>query len=191
MKKSLIRHLMLVLITAAAGVFIHSALFVNYIVDGKSMEPTLDDGNMLMVNRVVYNIWDAKRFDVIVFHANEKEDYVKRIVGLPGDEIQYKDDQLFVNGKPIEEPFLNKFKAGRPGALTEDFTLKEITGKSRVPENALFVMGDNRPESLDSRTFGFIYKDQLVGKVNTKWAAADAPFKIWQISEIPFLSMFD
>jgi signal peptidase I len=151
-------------------VFIKTFFFSNYIVEGESMMPTLEDGNKLVVNKIGYQIGDLNRFDVIVFHANVNEDYVKRIIGLPGDEIEYINDQLFINGKRYNEPFLDEYrKEILGGRLTGNFTLKEITGKKTVPQNHLFVMGDNRLGSWDSRHFGFIKVDQVVGKVNLRY----------------------
>ncbi|AJD90690.1 signal peptidase [Jeotgalibacillus malaysiensis] len=143
-------------------------LFSNYVVEGVSMQPTLQDGNKLVINKIGYQIGDFDRFDVIVFHANESEDYVKRVIGLPGDEISYEDDQLYINGEYYKEPYLEEFRTGE-GRLTGDFTLEELTGESEVPEGQLFVLGDNRQESLDSRIFGFIDQDSVVGKVNLRY----------------------
>lgn len=150
--------------------FIRIFFFSNYIVEGESMMPTLQDGNKLVVNKLGYQVGELNRFDVIVFHANPKEDFVKRIIGLPGDRIEYRNDQLYVNGQKYEEPFLNVYKEKTPGIkLTGDFSLLEITGKSKVPEGKLFVLGDNRLGSWDSRQFGFINVNQVVGKVDLRY----------------------
>lgn len=155
-------------------VFIRAFFFSNYVVEGRSMMPTLEDGNKLIVNKIGFQIGDLKRFDVIVFHANEKEDYVKRVIGLPGDTIEYKNDQLFINGKKMDEPYLDKHRNEiLTKRLTEDFTLQERTGVKVVPEGKLFVLGDNRLESWDSRQMGFISFDQVVGKVNLRYWPLD------------------
>ncbi|NMD70889.1 signal peptidase I [Bacillus sp. DNRA2] len=147
--------------------FIRTFFFSNYVVEGESMKPTLEDGNKLVVNKIGYQIGDFDHFDVIVFHANKTEDYVKRIVGLPGDEIEYKDDHLYINSEKISEPFLDIYRSQAIGGrLTGDFTLLEITGEKKVPDGKLFVLGDNRLGSWDSRHFGFISIDQVVGKVD-------------------------
>jgi len=149
---------------------IRTFFFSNYVVEGSSMMPTLQDGNKLIVNKFVYKISDLDRFDVIVFHANEKEDYVKRIIGLPGDTIEYKDDKLYINGKYYEEPYLEKYKKQFSGSkLTGDFTLLEKTGFEKVPEGTVFVLGDNRLGSWDSRHFGFVSISQIVGEVNVRY----------------------
>ncbi|WP_338449095.1 signal peptidase I [Niallia oryzisoli] len=154
--------------------FIRMFFFSNYVVEGESMMPTLQDGNKLVVNKIGYQIGELHRFDVIVFHANEQEDYVKRVIGLPGDEIEYRDDQLFINGKKYEEPYLEKYrKQTFGGRLTGNFTLFELTGRKTVPENMIFVLGDNRLGSRDSREFGFVSVDQVVGKVNLRYWPMD------------------
>ncbi len=151
-------------------VFIRIFFFSNYVVEGESMLPTLEDGNKVVVNKLGYEASDLERFDVIVFHANEKEDFVKRVIGLPGDMVEYREDQLFINGKRVEEPFLKKYRERSPGGyLTGDFTLEDLTGMERVPEGKLFVLGDNRLGSWDSRQFGFISEKQVVGKVNLRY----------------------
>ena len=105
-------------------IFIRTFFFSNYVVEGESMMPTLQDGNKLVVNKIGYQIGDLNRFDVIVFHANQEEDYVKRIIGLPGDTIEYRDDILYINGKKVKESYLEKYrKEALGGRLTGDFTL--------------------------------------------------------------------
>lgn len=149
---------------------IRSFFFSSYVVEGSSMTPTLQDGNLLVINKIGYQYGELERFDVIVFHANEKEDYVKRIIGLPGDKISYQEGNLYINGTQVDEPFLNTYKEAFAGEqFTEDFTLKEKTGEEVVPAGKLFVIGDNRLGSYDSRHFGFIDIDQVVGKVNLRY----------------------
>ncbi len=144
--------------------------FTSYIVEGESMFPTLEDGNLLIVNKIEYRIDEIDRFDVIVFHANETDDYVKRVIGLPGDEIAYRDDVLYINGEAYKEPYLQENKKELfSGQLTGSFTLEELTGFEKVPEGHLFVIGDNRRGSHDSRHFGFIPEEQVVGKVNLRY----------------------
>ncbi|MCM2533734.1 signal peptidase I [Neobacillus pocheonensis] len=156
--------------------FIRTFFFSNYVVEGESMMPTLQNGNKLVVNKLGYQVGELKRFDVIVFHANEKEDFVKRIIGVPGDKIEYRDDHLYINGHKYEEPFLDVYKKKTPGVkLTGDFNLKEITGENTVPEGKLFVLGDNRLGSWDSRDFGFISTNQVVGKVDLRY---------WPLNEV-------
>lgn len=164
------RWLRTILFAIVLALAFRSFLFASYIVDGKSMEPTLSDGNLLMVNKVLYDWQDVNHGDVIVFHANENEDYVKRVIGLPGDTIEYKNDTLYLNGKKVEEPYLDPYRKNDGKPLTRDFTLEEITGGVKeVPEGRIFVLGDNRRESLDSRYFGFVPIETIVGKVDVRY----------------------
>jgi signal peptidase I len=157
-------------IAVIIAIVIRSFIFTNYIVEGQSMMPTLQDGNRLIVNKIDYDITKPHRFDIIVFHATPTDDYVKRVIGLPGDSIEYKNDVLYINGKKVDEPYLKPYKEQLvSGLLTENFTLKDITGVDRVPKGKVFVMGDNRRNSVDSRRFGFVDMNQIVGKVDLRY----------------------
>ncbi|WP_425388165.1 signal peptidase I [Ectobacillus panaciterrae] len=158
------------------AVFFRTFFFSTYVVEGKSMMPTLQDGNLLVINKVGYQVGELHRFDVVVFHANKEEDYVKRIIGLPGDRIEYKNDRLYVNGYFMEEPYLEAYKKQLAGGqLTGDFKLEELTDKKAVPKDSVFVVGDNRLGSWDSRHFGFVHISQIVGKVDLRY---------WPIQEV-------
>lgn len=148
-----------------------SFIMTNYSVSGQSMEPTLQNLDKVVVSKISYTIGDIDRMDVLVFQADEEEDYVKRVIGLPGDVIVYDNDQLMINDKVIEEPYLQSFEAYQnPNErLTEDFTLETITGSVRVPADSYFVLGDNRRQSLDSRYFKFVKKEDIVGKVVARY----------------------
>ncbi|MGI8314483.1 signal peptidase I [Halobacillus mangrovi] len=169
MKKKYQKAIRTILFALLLAFVFRSFMFASYIVDGESMEPTLYDGNLLMVNKVVYDWKDIGRQDVIVFHANEKEDYVKRVIGVSGDEIEMKNDQLYVNGELVEEHYLDSLRPNDGLPFTQDFSLEEVTGKKKVPEGQLFVMGDNRRDSLDSRYFGFVNIETVVGKVDVRY----------------------
>jgi signal peptidase I len=140
---------------------IRTFLFTPIVVEGSSMEPTLEDQERMIVTR----IGEPKRFDIVVFHATENKDYIKRIIGLPGDRIEYKNDTLLINGKPYVEPYLDDFKQEKvDGPLTGSFTLRETpVGSDVVPEGHFFVMGDNRRDSTDSRHIGAIPMKLVVG----------------------------
>ncbi|WP_163653569.1 type I signal peptidase SipX [Listeria sp. PSOL-1] len=134
---------------------------------GDSMDPTLHDGEHLFINKVS----SPKRFDIIVFPAPDEKnaEYIKRVIGLPGDKIEYKDDELYINGKKYKEPYLDKEKESlSSGLLTESFKLSDLPacgGLKKVPKGKLFVLGDNRRISKDSRYIGFIKEKTVLGKV--------------------------
>jgi signal peptidase I len=138
--------------------------FTPIVVDGESMNPTLQDKDRMVVTK----IGEPKRFDIVVFHAPDGRDYIKRVIGLPGDSIEYKNDVLFVNGKAYNEPYLEKYKKRlNDGTLTYSFTLKETAvGSETVPKDSLFVMGDNRQNSKDSRDIGAIPMEKVIGTTN-------------------------
>lgn len=137
-------------------------LFAPIVVDGHSMMPTLHNHDRLIINKIAYNIGKPHRFDIIVFHATPTKDFIKRVIGLPGDHIKYRNDTLYVNGKAYKEPYLNQYKKHWQGNFTLNFPKN---GVYTVPKGDLFVMGDNRPQSEDSRIIGPIPLKKVVGKV--------------------------
>ncbi|MCM3442454.1 signal peptidase I [Metabacillus halosaccharovorans] len=152
------------------AIFIKNLVFVEYKVEGVSMQPTYEEGRLLSINKLGFIFSSLKRFDVILFHPpNSEEIYIKRIIGLPGDEIHYEDDQLYVNGNAVNEPFLTSSDDQIDiMKKTGSFTLEEITNKTRIPEGYIFVIGDNRIQSRDSRHFGLVSIDDIIGTVHDK-----------------------
>ncbi|WP_206912301.1 signal peptidase I [Enterococcus sp. DIV0840] len=140
-------------------------------IKGESMAPNFRSSDYIVLNKQ-YN--KVERFDVVAFKSPDEhgQEYIKRVIGLPGDKIEYVDDQLYINGTPIEETYLDreKKKLGDGEVFTKDFSLEELSGVKEVPKNKLFVLGDNRLYSRDSRNFGFV--DIKAIKGNVKW-------KIW------------
>ncbi|KMY32669.1 signal peptidase I [Lysinibacillus xylanilyticus] len=142
-------------------------LFTPVLVKGASMMPTLEDQDRVIINKIGPKFKSVDRFDIVVVKMNEEENYIKRIIGLPGDKIEYKDDQLYINGEKYSEPYLDQYKKELKdsGSLTYDFTLEQILGETTVPEGNYFVLGDNRRVSKDSRVpeVGFIPKEKIMG----------------------------
>lgn len=148
------------------AIFLKNLIFVDYKVEGVSMQPTYEEGRLLSINKLGLYFDAINRFDVVVFYPpNSEKIYVKRVIGLPGDEIHYKDDQLYVNGKVVKEPFLPIREKADVTKLTGNFTLEEITKKRKIPEGYIFVIGDNRLQSRDSRHFGLVSIDDVIGTV--------------------------
>lgn len=159
-KSELLEWVKILVIAAVLAGIIRYFFFTPIIVDGESMMPTLENRDRMIVNKFSYVIGEPKRFDIIVFKAPEEKDYIKRVIGLPGEHIEYKNDVLYVNGEPLDEPYLEEYKnALVGGTLTEPFSID-------VPEGHLFVMGDNRRYSKDSRHIGPIPMDKVLGKTN-------------------------
>jgi len=146
----------IVIIAAAAfaiAMLVQAFLFKPFTIHQVSMRPTLEEGDRILINRVVYHFRDPKNGDVVVFDSPvvEGEDLVKRVVAVAGDRVAVNDGDLYVNGVAQEEAYL----------LEQDFAgeYPEI----EVPEGQVFVMGDNRNNSGDSRSFGPIEVDRIIG----------------------------
>ncbi len=120
-----------------------------------SMIPTLEIGDRVLVNKFIYRFTEPKRGDIIVFRSvdDPKEDLIKRVVGQPGDEIAVRHGRLFLNGEPQKEPYTNKKLPDR-----------SFYAKTTVPKGHVFVMGDNRGNSADSRVFGPLPKKNIEGE---------------------------
>lgn len=130
-------------------------------VSGASMMPTLVDREKIITSKIS----KLKRFDIVPLKAPDAPDklYIKRIIGLPGETLEYKNDILYINGEPYEEPYLDEYKEATDGLLTNDFSFEELYGFKEIPEETYFVMGDNRQNSKDSRMIGVIHKDDIMG----------------------------
>lgn len=146
-------------------------LFLPTTVNGESMSPTFEDQDKVIISKFS----SIDRQDIIVFDVPGLDKYyIKRVIGLPGDEIVVEDDVLYINGEKVDEPYLEQNKKEALSMnLTGDFTLEELTGKKRVPEDSFFVMGDNRLYSSDSRFFGFISKESVIGEVKFRYYPFD------------------
>jgi signal peptidase I len=144
------------------ALFIRMFFFSTHMVQGESMMPTLQDGNFLAVNKFQSVEENLDRFDVVVHNSENGDHYVKRVIGMPGDTIEYRDNVLYLNGEATEEPYLEEYKQN--GAVTEDFTLGQ-----KVPKGHVFVLGDNREHSTDGRVYGFVKIDQIVGEVGLRF----------------------
>ncbi len=121
-------------------------------VDGHSMEPTLFTGEFVIVNKMAYKLGAAKIGDVIVFHPpnNPTEEYIKRVIGLPGEHVVIRDGKVMVNDQVLEEPYIN----AAPGYEADVM----------VGSDGLFVLGDNRNNSSDSHSWGTVPIDNIIGK---------------------------
>jgi signal peptidase I len=138
-------------------------------VDGFSMRPTLEDGEFVLVSKLSYKFGEFQHGDIIVFHfpLNPDEELVKRIIGLPGDHVLVKDNQVYVNGELLNETYIAQAPL--------------YSGEWTVPEGTLFVLGDNRNNSNDSKDWGLLPQENVVGKaVLIYW-----PPPLWKVLEHP------
>lgn len=122
-------------------------------VESVSMQPTLFAGNYVIVNKLAYRLGEPQRGDVIVFKYPPdpgREPYIKRVIGLPGDEVRIDNGNVYINGELLVEPYLT--------------VVTNQGGEWRVPEDSLFVMGDNRNNSSDSRSWGMVPLENVIGK---------------------------
>ena len=134
-------------------------------VDGFSMIPTLKDGEFVLVSKVNYRFGSVERGDIIVFHfpLDPQQELIKRVIGLPGDKVRVQNGSVSVNGQVLSEPYI----AAAPA----------YSGEWVVPEGQLFVLGDNRNDSSDSHSWGFLPLEKVVGKaVVIYW-----PPPLWEV----------
>ena len=137
-------------------------------VDGSSMEPNFHDGDYVIVNRMAYRFGDIQRGDVIVFPypLHEEDDYIKRVIGLPGDHVAVYSGIVYVNGEAMTEPYIME----KPNT-----DLAEVI----VPDGYVYVMGDNRNASSDSRSWGPLQIEKIIGK---------AVFRYWPFSTMGLIA---
>ena len=163
--KKIINELLPYIIIIVVVILIRTYIITPVIVSGDSMKPNLNNNELLLVRKIGYNESSIKRFDIVVING-EDEEIIKRIIGLPGEHISYKNNKLYVNDEVMQENFTFRD--------TNDFNLEEICTCSTIPEGKYLVLGDNRPISKDSRLIGLIDEKDIVGK---------AIYRIWPISK--------
>jgi signal peptidase I len=154
--KEFLGYLIIAIIAALFSVTLRIFIIEPFIVPTPSMAPTLLVGDKVIVNKLEYKIHTIKRGDIVVFHSpTEKKDLVKRAIAFEGEEITLnKNGEIFIDGKKLSEPYLPK-----------DIIISYEDQKFKIDKNQLYVMGDNRNNSADSRVFGPISLDQIFGKV--------------------------
>jgi len=134
-------------------------------VENISMQPTLKPGEFVLVHKLAYRFGEIQRGDIVVFHYSPQEDYIKRVIGLPGDMVEIADGLVKVNGYPLKEPYIN--------------APPMYNGTWEVPEGKVFVLGDNRNQSSDSHTWGFVPIENIVGKAFVVY---------WPLEEVKILT---
>ncbi|MDF2539400.1 MAG: hypothetical protein K0S76_2421 [Herbinix sp.] len=171
MQKRVLREIfswtMVFVIAFGLAIFINKVIVYKVKIPSGSMENTIMVGDKVITFRLAYLFSEPKRGDIVVFPFpdNEKEDYIKRIIGLPGETVEIKKDednlvQVYIDGEPLDEPYLK-----------EAMILNGNTGPYVVPEGSYFMMGDNRNVSADSRVWDnkFLHRDKIDGKAILKY----------------------
>jgi signal peptidase I len=164
-KKEAIEWTKAIVVAVVLVLIIRTFLFAPFQVKGESMDPNFANSERIIVNKILYSAFrKPHRGEVIVFHAPANEDYIKRVIGLPGEKVKVEGDDVFINGQKIDEPFLKNAydQAHAEGRIYNNRNFPETV----VPEGTVFAMGDNRSNSQDSRfaEVGFIPYDKIVGR---------------------------
>jgi len=149
-----------VVVVMAVMVMIYLFIMSPQEISGQSMDPNFHNGEYILTNKIEYKIGDPKRGDIVIFKSprNKEIDYIKRVIGLPGETIRLSNSTFFINGKKLDEPYLAPTVYTFGGSYLAENT--DIV----VPPGKYFVSGDNRPHSSDSREFGPIAKEDFIGK---------------------------
>lgn len=149
-----------IVFAVAIFLFIYLLVLQPHKIKGSSMHPNFPDGEYLLTDKVTYRFGEPKRGDVIVFKAptNEGEEFIKRIIGLPGEKVSVKNSVIYINGSPLNEGYIGG------NVVTSAGNFLQEGGEVIVPEEEYFVLGDNRSHSSDSRTWGFVAKKKITGR---------------------------
>lgn len=147
-----------IVFAGAIFVFIYALLFRPFQVNGQSMYPTYYNGEYVLTNLIANRIANPHRGDVIVFESptNKEKDFIKRVIGLPDDRVKIENNTVYINNNVLPEPYLRGQTTYTGAFMTEG---EEVV----VPQGQYFVMGDNREFSSDSREWGFVTKDKIIG----------------------------
>lgn len=157
-----------IIIAVIIALFVRQFAFAHTVIPTGSMIPTIQIDDHIFVSKLSYYFSDPQRGDIVVFHHDV--DLIKRVIALPGEEIDLRDGKVYINGEPLEEDYLNEpMDTGITGFL--EFPYK-------VPKDCYFVMGDNRNYSKDSRYFGPVHRGQIFAK---------AGFRIWPLKSFGFV----
>lgn len=161
--KDILSYVLIIVVVVLIRVFIFDPVMV----DGPSMNTTLSNGQILILNKYIYRKHDIQRYDIVVVKLGDKK-IIKRVIGLPNETIEIKNNKVYANGEELDNSFAS--------TITDDFDLSEI-GLIKIPGDSYFVLGDNREVSLDSRypEVGTIKEDNIMGK---------ATFRIWPLNKL-------
>jgi signal peptidase I len=168
--RNLLEWVVVLAAAVAVAIILRTFVFQAFFIPSESMETTLYENDRILVNKVSYRLHEVNRGDVVVFRRpddqpGEIRDLIKRVIGLPGESVEGRNSSIYINDRLLVEPYLDGDRFGDFGPVT-------------VPEGELFMMGDNRDQSLDSRRFGTIDDDRIIGR---------AFFLFWPIDRVGML----
>jgi signal peptidase I len=166
-----------VVIAIGAAFLIRTFLFQQYYIDGPSMLTTLKPQDRVLVNKLSYKLHDVNRGDVVVFDrlsGTQHDDLIKRVIALPGESIEIRNCIVFIDGQTLEEPYLDALQLAQTDPSERCGSHVDMS-ETTIPQEHVFVMGDNRVQSYDSREFGSIE----VSKIRGRAFVAVWPFNAW------------
>jgi signal peptidase I len=168
-----------VVFAIAIFLFVYLLVLQPHKIKGDSMQPNYPDGEFLLTDKVTYRFGEPKRGDVVVFQAPNipEEEYIKRIIGLPGETVSVKDGGVYVNGERLNETYLTSTLYTSSGVFATEG--KELI----VPADNYFVLGDNRPASSDSRAWGFVSAEKINGRA---WVVYWPPENVGIVNAIEY-----
>lgn len=171
--KEFIKDALKYIVTAIIVILIFLYVLSMQQIIGPSMSPTLTDGDLVLLDKISLRFTDIKRNQIVSINYADTKYLIKRVVGLPGEYVEFKNNVLYVDGTAYKETFLGE------DVVTEDFSIKDL-GYDKIPDDMYLVLGDNRSNSKDSRDpdVGLIKKEDIIGKVF---------FQFWPLNEISFV----
>jgi signal peptidase I len=168
-----------IVVFLAMLVMVYLFLFSPQEINGSSMFPTFVDKELLITNKIGYKLHNPKRGDVVIFKSptNKEIDYIKRVIGLPGETLVLKNSKFYINGKELPEPYLGS------DVITNGESFLKEGDEILIPEGSYFVAGDNRPHSSDSREFGPIALTDFIGQGLFRYWPAN---KFWVVPPVDY-----
>ncbi|HBQ51848.1 MAG TPA: signal peptidase I [Acidimicrobium sp.] len=167
--RQLVEWVVVVAVALLVAMLIRLFLLQQFYISGPSMETTMFTDNRVLVNKLAYRIGDVNRGDIVVFDRVtmngtdvEHDDLIKRVIALEGEQIEIRKCVVYIDGKALSEPYLPSRDTNQPDLSNRCGTVD--MEMQTVEEGSIFLMGDNRPQSFDSRMFGAIKKDLVIGR---------------------------
>lgn len=179
-RRSFVRELIETAVLTIAIFLVVRVALQNFKVEGSSMFPNLHNGEYILVNKISYMLHSPQRGDIVVFQATPAhqpdKDFIKRVIGLPGETVAVHNDSVYINGHPLNEPYIQGF-----------YKPTYTWGPSKVPSGDYFVLGDNRNDSQDSHLWGWLPRKYIIGKAwISYWPPSDLhvflPTPAWHLA---------